>query len=520
MHRRSSAASGDAAVAGGTAAEGSRRLVTVRPYDPRKPYGVARLLGVVDAETVTVQFVLGRKKVCNVPSKHLAQPLAIVPSSPIQIPSAVPELPRQQPVEPVEEPAVEPAVEQASCAQPLEETSRVMPLDTPTWERLLVFGECCRLDTPFSGEGMRRLWSLFLNKRANAWIQTNVLDDEALVSSMDLFFEVWWEYCVACAHAVSTDLTHRQKLLVLELVCGSMSQANSRHSRVFAALLMQSVVVYCHEQSLCSVVADVNNVGYNFRVDKAKIGVVASAKALLKWEQEYPVLAGGLQALRDPKRVAVWLVKNKTGKFRRFGQKKLHEFPEGSRVESATGRIKIWSEEQEDYVYCEDYYTTMDAVRFKRCKDQLSPGDDVLFKGRDCVVAELDTNLPNPNRVNVALASKSGKVEELCVLPKRVFAVGTRATSTELLRALKKCPEVVDTMCLSVGNPTTYSRRQRRQASNAEMRCRVVPLKTSFREYVLWRCAAAFAGSTLSLREARVAKPYLDRARLSWLSVA
>ena len=74
---------GTAAVADDSAGEGDFPLVTVRPYDPRKPYGVARLVAVLDSESVVVQFVLGKKKVCNVLTKHLARPLTMAPVVPV-----------------------------------------------------------------------------------------------------------------------------------------------------------------------------------------------------------------------------------------------------------------------------------------------------------------------------------------------------------------------------------------------------------------------------------------------------
>lgn len=515
-------------------------IVTVLPRDhPRYRYGRARLVRIIDAETVVVRFVMGQKRDVSVPRSCLSFPTgptghlqgaavaqttrAAALDEPPKPETAAPE-PEPETAAPVPEPEPEPEPAAPAAAPAAPFVWQPVQPNTPTWRRLLIYGDCSSKGLAFSDVGMRCLWSLFLDKRSNVWLNGNNAHLPDLSECMNAFYELWWEYCVSCAHATPSLLTHRHSILVLELICGSMAKANSKHTRVFAALLMQTVVVYCNDQSLCSIVADSDDVGYAHRVDKAKIGVVMKAKSLLRHEGGHPELRNAMDALRDPKRVAVWLLKNASGKFKRLGKKKLHEFPlpgggaQKSRVDPVTGNIKFWSEELDVWVDTNDYYTTLDGVRFKRCGDQLRAGDTVLLSEEFTVLRVESAELDTKGKKNVVLLSQGGREETLSCPYKKVFPVGTRAGSDSVLTALKKCPDVMDTMCLSVGHPTGFMRKRRRTKVN-EMQCGVAPLKCPWKHYVLWRCAVAAAGASLGLPELRVAQPYLRQARFSWLSL-
>ena len=472
------------------------RVVRVPPYDPSCNSGPATLLSVVAADRVKVKFIIGGGRASVIPLSRLS-------------PEDRDEVALWYRYQSHEEGAAKP-----SLWKPFE-------AETPTWRRLVSYGALCKSGHALSSAGMRALWGIVLPGRANVWLdKARSLPLRKLLSH---FVDVWWSYCCACSHADAEKLNLRQRVFVLELMCVRLQRKKSRHACVFAALLMQIVVLFCHDQSACYVGADLDSIGYNHRVDCAKIGPVVRASALCRHERTSESASSALSRVRDPKARIVWLLQRPSMKFRRLRKYKLFDkFADGegghTRMEPGTNRIKHWSEELEDYVYANDFHTTLDGVEFKRCGDQLKPGDTWLESGdREWLVKSIEpeASCSRPAQI-VRLQGAQGRTKLVRCPFDRMFPVGTTKYCEDAVRFLRDAPDVVDTLCLSTGHPSDHV-RTRSRVRLSDVPCEEAPIRCPWEEYLLWRCAVSVAVSLLDEQSARVAMPYAKRARLSWL---
>ena len=474
------------------------RVVIVPPYDPSCKSGPARLLSVVAADRVKVKFVISGGRACVIPLSRLRP----------EDRDAVALWYRYQSHD-------EKAAEEPSSWKPFKK-------DTPTWHRVLSYGALCRSGQALSCVGMRALWGVVLPHRANSWLGgMSALPLETLLSH---FVGVWWHYCCACAHTEVESLTLRQRILVLELMCGSLERKSTRHGCVFGALLMQVVSLFCHDQSVCYVGANLDNVGYNHRVDCGKIGPVVRASALRRHEQASNHASFALSRVSNPKTRIVWLLQRPSMNFRRLRKYKLFDkFADGeggcTRLEPGTNNIKYWSEELEDHVCATDFHTTLDGVEFKRCGDQLKAGDTWLESGKlEWLVLSIEPggSCSRPPQI-IHLKGAGGQTRLVRCPFSRLFAVGTQKKSEDVVRFLRDAPDVVDTLCLSTGHPSKQMLTERSRVKLGDVPCGEAPIRCSWKEYVLWRCAVSIAVSSMDKDRARVALPYVKRARLAWL---
>jgi len=490
------------------------RVVSVPPYDPSCKSGPATLLSVEANDCVKVKFIVSGGRACVVPLSRLRAKdrEAVLEWRSRQVMGQ----PKGEPkAEPKAEPKGEPEREPEPEWEPLEP-------ELSTWHRLLSYGALCKRGHTISCSGMRALWGLVLPHRAGSWLdKESSLPLDKLLSH---FVDVWWRYCCACSHADEDKLNLRQRIFVLELMCVRLQRKKSRHTCVFGALLMQVVVLFCHDQSICYIGADLDNVGYNHRVDCAKIGPVVRASALCRHESTSECVSFSLSKVRNPKKPIVWLLQRPSMKFRRLRKYKLFsKFADGeggyTRMEPGTNRIMHWNEELEDHVYAEDFHTTLDGVEFKRCGDQLRPGDTWLESGsREWLVLSIepDGSCSHPPHV-VCLKGAEGQKRSMRCPFDRMFAVGTTKYCEDAVRFLRGAPDVVDTLCLSTGHPLDQMRTSRSRVKMSEVPCDEAPILCSWKEYLLWRCAVSITVSLMDKQCQRVAMPYAKRARLAWL---
>jgi hypothetical protein len=328
---------------------------------------------------------------------------------------------------------------------------------------------------------------------------------------MRSFVDIWCTYCGALAHCDYNCMDMRSKLLVLNLVCDNIEMAGNI-GNVFASLLMQCLVATRHDQSLCSVIADMDDIGYAKRVDRAKPGVLVSSLALLRHEAAYPAAKQSLGKFRTPLARVVWQVKSSESAttFLRVAKNRLFCFPTGSGVASrlhpVTNEIRYWSSELEQYVPKKEFYTTLDGMLFKKAY-QLKAGDCVLNRrvGRACKIVSVDAQ---PDGMRVVMQHANSRVVEL--KPKNAYVLtGDGAGGREVTRLLKECPDVVHTLSMSVGHPVRYMKKRKRALTASSER----PLRLTFDEYVVWRCSVAAALASLSGRHRKEASKIAVRAR-------
>ena len=476
------------------------QVVCVPPYDPSCHSGPARIVRVKNEDTVVLKFIIGGGRPQAVSIARLA---------------------------PKDRDAVQ------SWWHHRVSEWRPFESGTPTWHRLIRYGSVCERGQGMTATGMKTLWGLFMSDLACQWLETK--GGLPLETLLQQFTEVWWHYCCACAHADSTRLTPRQKLLVLELMCASLEKKENKHASVFVALLMQVVLIRCHDQSLCHIGADLSNVGYNHRVDCGKVGCVVKASALCRHETTTPCAAASIGRVRKRRKPIVWLLQKRSLKFKRCRRYKLFdEFDDGkgglSRMERGTNRIKYWNEDEEDYVYADDFHTTLDAVEFKRCGDQVRSGDVWLEDG----VHEWKVSAVNPVEATPSAHPKSNRrcrlhlhavddktKERVVVFPyQQTIPTGTRRQCDEAISFLSQSPDVVNTMALSTGHPFKQMRTTRAKVKVCNVKCCTRPMTPSgccWAQYVLWRCAVSITLGSMEGFCHRVAAPYAKKARTSWL---
>lgn len=494
-------------------------FVEIPFYDPSQHSGTAKLLGLEPNGCVKVQFVIGRGKPRVLPVHRLRAEDAAIVAQHMKEMSARAGAPKAEGANDNRKPASSPS-SASGCSKGLQ-----FPCvrSVPTWTRLLCFGDVCARRKCFSEEGLKALWSLFLPTKAEEWLASLASSKVNFEAMSRTFAKLWWDYCCASAHTNDKDLDKRGKLLVLELVCAELSKAESKHGCVFSALLMQVGVLPFHDQSVCYIGADLDSVGYNHKVDCGKVGPLVKASALLRHETTSRAARGALARLRNPKAKAVWLLQKKSKNFKRMRKYMLEKFlnEEGeapTRMLPGTTTISYWSDEAETYVQADDFHTTLDAVSFKRCGDELTVGDVWLQHGQEewRVLEVQQAHGGNANRVSVRVKRGSVVKEEACAAA-RVVPVARKKAVRDVERFLSKHPDVVDTMCLSTGHPAVRMNKARKRLAVAKMVCTERPIRCSWPEYVLWRCATSLAVSSFQSRRHRVASAHASSARYHWL---
>lgn len=482
-------------------------VVSVPFYDPSRRSGAAFLLSVVSKDSVKVKFIVGGGRAQKIALSRLsAEDQKAVTSWYTDEGGAFASSPPPSASGPTASPPWKPFEKKMS-----------------TWHRLLFYGGLCRSGHALSDTGMRALWGVVLPDRANEWLDK--MSSLPLKSLLSHFITVWWHYCCACAHTKVESLTARQRVLVLELMCFSMQQKGSKHCCVFSALLMQIIVLFCHDQSLCYVGADLNDVGYNYRVDCGKIGPVVKFSALLRHAGKAECALTAVSRVREPKSCIVWLLQKPSLKFRRLRKYRLYDkflSAEGknTRLEVGTNRIKFWNEDAEDYVYADDFHTTLDGVVFKRCGDQLQEGDVWLENGgKEWIVESIEPQGSSGRPPVVVHLRRQGETKSMHCPYNRTIPLGTKKKCMDAITFLRENPDVVDTMCLSTGPSPEHMRKSRSRTKLGQIRCNEIPIQCSWEEYLLWRCVVSAAVSSMDEQGTRVATPFINRARLAWLVV-
>lgn len=496
-------------------------LVEIPFYDPAQDSGTARLLGLEPDGRVKVQFVIGRGRPRVLPVSLLRkEDAALVTQCRNEI------LKKEAAVQETESSSKHNG-ESASAGGSSSISVRSNNFEFPrprslaTWSRLLSFGDACASRKCFSETGFKALWALILPWKAEVWL-ASLSSKVNYTAMMTTFCRLWWKYCCATAHTTGEDLDKRSKLLVLELVCAELCKAKSKHGCVFSALLMQVGLLPFHDQSVCYVGANLDDVGYNHKVDCGKVGPLVKASALLRHETRSQAARRALETLRNPRSKAVWLLQKKSKNFMRMRKYMLKKFlPDGgvvTRMLPGTTTISYWSDEEEAYVQADDFHTTLDAVAFKRCGDEIVAGDIWLQQGlEEWRVKEIQQCYQgNADCVSVTVKRGSVVKTEVCAAT-RVLPVGRKRAVREVEEFLLHHPDVVDTMCLSTGHPAVHMKKTRKRLAVSNMVCREKPIECSWQEYVLWRCATSLAVSSFEERRFRVASAHAKNARYNWL---
>lgn len=497
-------------------------VITVPFYDPSRKSGAARLLSIGE-KSVKVKFIISGGRAQEIPLARLStedrEAVALWYRYTSHDEGAA-----EGAAEVAAEVAAEGAAEGAAgCGAEKAPPPPWEPFKrgTSTWHRLLCYGSVCRSGHALSSVGMRALWGVILPDKANNWLDNmNALPLKTLLSH---FITVWWHYCCACAHTDVKTLTPRQRVFVLELMCSSMQQRGSKHSCVFSALLMQIVLLFCHDQSVCGIGADLNDVGYNHKIDCGKIGPVVEFSALLRHAETAECASSTVSKVRQPKRRIVWLLQRPSMKFRRLRKYKLYDkfvSAEGgnTRLEASTNRIKYWNEEAEDHIYASDFHTTLDSVAFKRCGDELQEGDVWLENAtEEWLVESVEPQGSSARPPVVVKCTRRGKTRLVQCAFNLTIPVGTTKECRDAVLFLRDNPDVVDTMCLSTGPPPGNMGKLRPRPKLCDISCQEVPIKCSWEEYLLWRCAVSASALSMDERCARVAAPFIKRAGLAWL---
>lgn len=482
-----------------------RLLVRVEGRDSvTQPLGAAWLLKELDDEFVRVKFVIGRRKYVvrrtyvnfgskdspgTVQKKKRAYEEEKVLSlkSPPFVPSSA------------SSPTIVGKSSDEHAGKPKKRRSK-KPRSLPTWDRLLRFGAVCDANNVYSEQALRSLSSLLLPDGVLSWLDT-LPASTSFTGSMRSFVDIWCTYCGALAHCDYSAMETREKLLVLNLVCDDI-ESGGGSGNVFASLLMQCLVSGRHDQSVCSVVADLNNIGYAKRVDRAKPGVLVSSLALLRHEPNYPVAKRAMDKFRAPLTRAVWQVKSneQATTFLRVARGRLYCFPTDSgvstRLHPVTNEIRYWSAESESYVAKKEFYTTVDGVSFKKVVNLVN-GDRVLnkdaggFYSQKVVSSEICGE-----KAKLVLEYTNSRVS--VHKPKHAYVLtGDGTNGRDVAHLLKECPDVTHTLCMSVGHPKEYMKKRRGGVLSA---CKTCPMRLSFDEYVVWRCAVAASVAGMSGR--------------------
>ncbi|MBM93559.1 MAG: hypothetical protein CMF51_02260 [Legionellales bacterium] len=387
-------------------------FVEIPFYDPSQDSGTAKLLGLAPGGCVRVHFVIGRGRPRVLPISRLAEEDAAIVTEYARGGEFEKAAKPQAVLEVAEEESGSANASGSTCELETDEDKLEFPCvkSLSTWTRLLRFGDACASRRCFSEEGMKALWALFLPRKAEVWLDSlsSKVDYEGIIR---MFARVWWKYCCACAHTSDKDVDKRTKIMLLELVCSELSKVKSKHGCVFSALLMQVGILQFHDQSLCYVGANLDCVGYNHKVDCGKVGPLVKASSLLRHERVSVTARRSLAKLRNPKAKVVWLLQKKSKNFQRMRRYMLRKFQkEGeapTRMLPGTTTISYWSDEKEEYVEAKDFHTTLDAVTFKRCGDELIAGDVWLQHGRE------------EWRVREIQQSHGGNADRVCVHVKR-----------------------------------------------------------------------------------------------------
>ena len=386
-----------------------------------------------------------------------------------------------------------------------------------TWERLLRFGEACSAHGLFSRETVLSFGALVLPDSACKWL----FDKHDLVSDMQDYVSVWCNYCGALAHCDFSRLDVRTKLLVLNVICDDIERGGHT-GNVFASLFLQLAVTSRHDQSVCSIVANIDNIGYAKRIDRAKVGVLVSSKALLRNEKDYAAAKRAINKFRKPLQTAVWQIKSnaEANTFMRVPRGRLYCFPTdsgvASRLHPETNIIKYWSAEVEQYVPRDEFFTTVDGVAFKKVVD-LKVGDEVLYKRAEEKPQSHKVTECINERKTVKLRLQSNKVAFGLRKSKQDYLLTKIAGGVDDVKCLlRNCPDVVDSLCLSVGHPEAYMKK--RVFKVCDMKAATKPMKLSFDEYVIWRCAVSLVVSVLKRRRRTRATHFEKLARTNLLT--
>lgn len=481
-----------------------------------QPLGAAWLLKELGDVFVRVKFVVGRRKFVvrrahvnfgnkNSPStvqkKKRAHEEKVLSSASPFVPSSAP------PTTIVGKPS------NKSSNKPKKRRTK-KPRSLLTWDRLLRFGGVCDANNVCSKEGLQSLSSLLLPDGVLLWLDT-LPASTSFAGSMRSFVDIWCTYCGALAHCDYSAMETREKLLVLNLVCDDI-ESGGNSGNVFASLLMQCLVSGRHDQSVCSVVADLDNIGYAKRVDRAKPGVLVSSLALLRHESGYPAAKRAMDKFRAPLTRAVWQVKSnkEATTFLRVARGRLYCFPTDSgvstRLHPATNEIRYWSAESESYVPKREFFTTVDGVSFKKAADLVN-GDRVLNKDVGGVHSQ-----------TVVSSEICGEMAKLVLeytnsrvsvhKPKHSYVLtGDGTNGRDVARLLKECPDVTHTLCMSVGHPKEYMKKRR--GGGVLSACETRPMRLSFDQYVVWRCAVAASVAGMSGRHKKKATKKALEAR-------
>lgn len=491
-----------------------RPLVFVDGRDSvAQPLGAAWLMKELDDELVRVKFVVGRRKYVvrrahvnfgnkdspgTVQKKKRAhEERALSSNSPPFVPSSAssPTIVGESSDKPIDKPSDKPKKRRSK-----------KPRSQPTWDRLLRFGAVCDANNVYSEQGLRSLSSLLLPDGVLSWLDT-LPASTSFTSSMRSFVDIWCTYCGALAHCDYSAMETREKLLVLNLVCDDI-ESGGGSGNVFASLLMQCLVSGRHDQSVCSVVADLDNIGYAKRVDRAKPGVLVSSLALLRHESGYPAAKRAMDKFRAPLTRAVWQVKSneQATTFLRLARNRLYCFPTDSGVSSrlhpVTNEIRYWSAESETYVPKKEFYTTVDGVSFKKVVN-LANGDRVLNKDAGGFYTQtLISSEICGEKAKLVLEYANSRIS--VHKPKHAYVLtGDGTNGRDVACLLKECPDVTHTLCMSVGHPKEYMKKRRGGGVLSD--CKTRPIQLSFEEYVVWRCAVAASVAGMSGRHKKKA---------------
>jgi hypothetical protein len=521
----------------------SRQLVCVERGDSvTQPLGAAWLLGEVDEERVRVKFVVGRRrfvvrkahvdfnvgtftsaerikkkrvrkdrKDCREQPRVGAAQEVLSSTSPAFVPGTAAGEQVLSSASPAFAPGTAAGEQVLSSASPAFAPSSVA-LSTPsarktkklrslpTWDRLLIFGGVCDANNVYSEEGVRSLSSLLLPDGVLSWLGS-LPASRSFASSMRSFVQIWCTYCGALAHCDYGSMDTRSKLLALNLVCDDI-ESGGGSGNVFSSLLMQCLVSTRHDQSLCSVIADVDNIGYAKRVDRAKPGVLVSSLALLRHESVYLAAKRAMDKFRAPLQRAVWQVKsNKNATtFLRVARGKLFCFPTdsgvASRLHPATNEIRYWSSELEQYVPKKEFYTTVSDVSFKKVC-WLEPGALVLNCAKGGCASKVVSVKAQASAMQLVVEHANTRARITKSKNDYVLTEDSRCGQS-VARLLEQCPDVVHTLCMSTGHPAGYMKKRRGRVLSAfDLR----PMRLPFDQYVVWRCAVAAAVAGASGRQ-------------------
>lgn len=392
-------------------------------------------------------------------------------------------------------------------------------LKLSTWDRLVRFGSSCEDVGMFSENTVYLFGALVLPNTVMPWLK----NQKKLTADMRRFARLWCSYCGAVAHCSFTKLDQKSKLLVVNVVCDDIMNGG-RTGNVFVSLFFQLLVTSRHDQSVCSVVANVEKVGYAHRVDRAKPGVLVSSKALLRREAEYTAANRALVKFRKPLERVVWLIKGNENAttFLRNTRGRLHCFTDFSgnvsRLDPITNEIRYWSAENEKFMPRDEFFTTLDGVVLKKA---------AAIKAGDTLLLQIHAGEKERCKARKVFVDKRTNTVQLVVEADQCTKTIRKAKHDYVLmhvhngvdnifKLLEECPDVVNTLCMSVGHPSQYMAKRKFKID--KMDCETAKMNLTFEQYVIWRCAVALVVSSLKRRFRVRALKYEKLARMHLLT--